>query len=122
MDQSTKDPNSHQVGGNHYKAPVEHWDFVWANHLDYFQGQITKYVARWKGKNGLQDLYKARHFLEKYINLVEKQQKDMQAPKRPGLVPEWPDAADDPAMNAVERMGRQRGDPSEPGRGYVNQG
>jgi hypothetical protein len=59
------------VGGNHYLSPIQHWDFVAANELDYFQGQITKYVCRWKNKNGLQDLLKARHFLDKYIELQE---------------------------------------------------
>lgn len=62
--------NKTQVGGTHYKGrKVEHWDFAAANDLDYFQGQITKYVTRWKNKNGLQDLEKAKHFLEKYIEL-----------------------------------------------------
>ena len=63
--------NATQVGGTHYNAPIQHWDYVIANDLDYFQGQITKYVTRWKNKNGLQDLYKARHFLDKYIEVTE---------------------------------------------------
>ena len=66
------DVNQVQVGGNHYKGTaVQHWDFAYHNNLDYFQGQITKYVTRWKLKNGVEDLYKAKHFLEKYIELVE---------------------------------------------------
>lgn len=65
--------NDRQVGGNHYKTGgEEHWDRVWRLKLDYFQGQITKYVERWRFKNGVQDLHKARHFLDKYIELVEK--------------------------------------------------
>ncbi len=64
--------NDKQVGGGHYGGgKVQHWDFVWAEELDYFQGQITKYIIRWKKKNGLQDLKKAQHFLDKYIELVE---------------------------------------------------
>lgn len=63
--------NDKQVGGDHYKSSIQHWDFVLANDLDYFQSQITKYVSRWKKKNGLKDLEKAQHFLEKYIE-VEK--------------------------------------------------
>lgn len=65
--------NSRQVGGEHYKKAkgvVEHWDIVDQHDLDYFQGQITRYVMRWKDKgNGVQDLEKAKHFLEKYIEL-----------------------------------------------------
>jgi hypothetical protein len=63
--------NETQVGGTHYaESSIQHWDFVWSNDLDYFQGQITKYVTRWKKKNGIEDLHKARHFLQKYIELV----------------------------------------------------
>lgn len=63
--------NDRQVGGNHYrdavgKCPhcggvIEHWD-LYAN-FPYLVGQITKYVTR--VKNGLQDLEKAAHFLQK---------------------------------------------------------
>lgn len=63
--------NDRQVGGKHYQSKIQHWDFVAANNLDYFQGQITKYVARWKNKGGVEDLKKARHFLDKYIELAE---------------------------------------------------
>lgn len=63
--------NSRQVAGNHYRSKIQHWDFVVANDLDYFQGQITKYVVRWKKKNGLADLLKAQHFLQKYIEVAQ---------------------------------------------------
>ena len=52
--------NERQVGGQHYGAEIQHWDFVASQGMDYFQGQITKYVTRWKKKNGLQDLEKAQ--------------------------------------------------------------
>lgn len=70
--QSHEEPaNTRQVGGDHYKTGgEEHWDRVHRLGLDYFQGQITKYVERWKKKNGVQDLMKARHFLDKYIELA----------------------------------------------------
>ena len=64
--------NERQVGGSHYGGGAQqHWDMVVQHELDYFQGQITKYVMRWKAKNGLQDLEKAQHFLEKYIEEVK---------------------------------------------------
>lgn len=65
--------NSRQVGGTHYKTGgEEHWDRVNRLQLDYFQGQITRYVERWKKKNGVEDLRKARHFLDKYIEIEER--------------------------------------------------
>lgn len=65
--------NRIQVGGTHYRAKdgEQHWDRVARLRLDYFQGQITKYVERWKLKNGLEDLLKAQHFMNKYIELVK---------------------------------------------------
>jgi hypothetical protein len=62
--------NERQVGGTHYKTGgEEHWDRVYRLGLDYFQAQITKYVERCWKKNGVQDLEKARHFLDKYIEI-----------------------------------------------------
>lgn len=63
--------NQRQVGGDHYKGDIQHWDLAAARGYDYFQGQITKYVDRWKKKGGIADLKKAQHFLQKYIELEE---------------------------------------------------
>lgn len=60
-----------QVGGTHYsKLPIQPWDYVARNGLGYFEGSIVKYVSRWKDKGGLEDLYKARHFLDKLIEVA----------------------------------------------------
>ena len=70
---SGSEANKIQIGGDHYKAAdgkgEEHWDRVSRLKLDYFQACITKYVERCWKKNGLQDLQKAQHFLQKYIEL-----------------------------------------------------
>lgn len=80
--------NDIQVGGLHYRTHIQHWDYVAANNLDYFQGQITKYVTRWKHKNGMQDLLKAKHFLDKYIELQGAAQEDAPvAVRREGDLP-----------------------------------
>lgn len=64
--------NTRQVGGEHYGlTKVQHWDLVVQFGWDYFQGQIIKYVMRCKKKNGLQDLEKAAHYLEKYIEEIK---------------------------------------------------
>lgn len=58
--------NKTQVGGLHYKgADMEHWDLVLALGLGYFEGQATKYVMRWRKKNGVEDLKKSVHYLQK---------------------------------------------------------
>jgi hypothetical protein len=74
-DKMKTNANHIQIGGDHYKATKpgqqEHWDIVATHGLDYFQGQITRYVMRWKKKAGLQDLKKGLHTLQKYVELVE---------------------------------------------------
>lgn len=63
--------NDRQVGGNHYhKGGEQHWDRQWRLYgRGYFIGCITKYVERYPHKNGIQDLEKAKHFIEKLIEL-----------------------------------------------------
>lgn len=64
--------NDTQVGGQHYKAKtIQPWDYIAANGLGYFEGNIVKYVSRWRHKGGLDDLRKARHYLDKLIELEE---------------------------------------------------
>lgn len=61
--------NERQVAGTHYKAEYQHWDWVSDIDLPYLPAQVTKYIVRWKKKNGRQDLEKALHFLEKLIEV-----------------------------------------------------
>ena len=64
--------NETQVGGDHYnKRPIQHWDFVASHDYGYLEGQVTKYVFRWRDKNGLQDLQKASHFLQKLSEVAD---------------------------------------------------
>ena len=59
-----------QIGGNHYKGlPIEPWNYIASNNLGYFEGNVVKYVTRWKVKGGIQDLEKALHYLQKLIDL-----------------------------------------------------
>ena len=58
---------SSQVGGSHYKSSIQPVDYIKANNLDFFQGNIIKYVSRYKEKGGIEDLRKAQHYLEKLI-------------------------------------------------------
>lgn len=69
QDLNSVDPNAQQVGGTHYQAEYQHWDLVTDCDLGYFEGQITKYIGRHIKKNGLQDVQKAAHFLDKLLDL-----------------------------------------------------
>jgi predicted ABC-type exoprotein transport system permease subunit len=76
MARSTKKANNTQVAGSHYNTPIQVWDFVYQNGMDYISGNIVKYVARFRDKNGLEDLYKARHYLDKLIEEVKEEENE----------------------------------------------
>lgn len=63
--------NDKQVGGLHYQAELQHWDLIEENGIGYLEGCATKYVTRWRKKNGRQDLEKALHYTDKLIELTE---------------------------------------------------
>lgn len=65
--------NEQQVGGAHYAVKaIQPWDYIVANNLGYLEGNIVKYVSRWKDKGGIEDLKKAQHYLQKLIEVTEK--------------------------------------------------
>lgn len=63
-----------QVDGTHYKdvpdGVQQHWNRMWGLYGEaWFVGNVTKYVERYRKKNGLKDLAKAKHYLDKLIEL-----------------------------------------------------
>ena len=64
--------NDFQIGGTHYKTlDVQSWDAITAWGLGFLDGNVVKYMSRWRKKAGLQDLLKAQHYLSKLIEEVE---------------------------------------------------
>ena len=73
IDANNAHNNAHQIGGNHYKnKAIQPWDYIVANDMGYLAGNIIKYVTRYKDKNGVEDLKKARHYLDKLIEVTVK--------------------------------------------------
>ena len=62
-------PNEKQIDGDHYRASIQHWDVIGIHGIGYLEGCATKYVTRHKNKNGLIDLEKAGHYVEKMLDL-----------------------------------------------------
>ena len=57
-----------QVGGEHYvKMKIQPWDIIESNDLDYWEGNALKYLLRWRYKNGVEDLEKAKHYIDYLI-------------------------------------------------------
>jgi hypothetical protein len=68
-----KEPaNEGQIGGTHYKKlTIQPWDYILLNSIGYCEGSAIKYLSRWRDKGGIQDLYKAKHFIDKLIEHEE---------------------------------------------------
>lgn len=65
-------PNERQVGGDHYRTEYQHWDLMGdLIGADYFVAQITRYLTRWRKKEGVRDVEKALHYFEKLRSLID---------------------------------------------------
>lgn len=62
--------NDKQVGGSHYRSNCSHWDYCIEANVPYLEGCASKYLVRWRKKNGLQDLEKAQHYMEKRLDSI----------------------------------------------------
>lgn len=77
--QANSGANSEQVGGSHYVSMgVQPWDAMesWMSYesfAGFLRGNAIKYLARTDKKGGIEDLKKARHYLNKLIELMEAQ-------------------------------------------------
>lgn len=59
-----------QVGGTHYSdLNIEPIQFIEANSLGFHEGNIVKYISRWQAKNGIEDLKKAKWYVERLLEL-----------------------------------------------------
>jgi hypothetical protein len=57
---------------DHYEQGIPCWDYISSHNMDFLQGNVIKYVTRFKHKNGLEDLIKAKTYLDKLITELNK--------------------------------------------------
>ena len=73
VDNPKPSPLTEQVGGSHYKnLAIQPVEFIHKNGLNFIEGAVVKYICRWRNKNGVEDLKKARHYLDMLIEMEEK--------------------------------------------------
>ncbi len=66
-------PLTTQVAGGHYKGlTIQPVQYIHANGIGYFEGNVIKYVTRWRAKGGVADLEKAKHYIDLLIELESK--------------------------------------------------
>lgn len=70
MNEAPHDALSVQVAGTHYKGlSIQPVQYIHANGIGYFEGNVIKYVTRWRAKGGIADLEKAKHYIDMLIEL-----------------------------------------------------
>ena len=61
-----------QVGGTHYTdCAIQPITYIWANKLGFSEGNMVKYITRWKSKGGIKDLKKTAHHCALLIEEAE---------------------------------------------------
>lgn len=100
-----------QHGGTHYKQfkNFEPWDVITAWNLGYLDGTALKYIARWRHKNGIEDLQKAVHFLTKCIETELAKSPVSPVAERNQLLPVRPNTGNGDVM--VQLFGAGQPDP-----------
>jgi hypothetical protein len=67
---SGRTPLASQVAGNHYaKLAIQPVEYILRNNLDYFAGNVIKYITRHKSKGGAEDIRKAIHYCQLILEL-----------------------------------------------------
>jgi len=53
----------------HYaSSEIEPIDYIIANKLSYCEGNVVKYITRWRKKGGIEDLKKAKQYIDFIID------------------------------------------------------
>jgi hypothetical protein len=75
---STTKSDDVQIGGEHYRSKsIQQWEameawFTPREFIGYLRGNVIKYIGRYPDKNGIEDLRKAKHYLDKLIEMETK--------------------------------------------------
>lgn len=75
---SSSRPSATQIGGSHYTdMTIQPVEYILANNIPFVEGCVIKYVSRWRAKGGVEDLKKAKHFLDLLIEHEERPEQEM---------------------------------------------
>ena len=56
----------------HYDFVIQPIEYILRNGLGFCEGNVVKYISRWKMKNGRDDLLKAKHYIDILIAELDK--------------------------------------------------
>lgn len=61
---------------SHYKSKIQPVDFIVANNIPFIEGNIIKYIFRYRNKDGITDLLKAKYYLDMLIEQYAAEQEE----------------------------------------------
>jgi len=59
-----------KINPDYYTKGIETTDYIISHSMNYLEGNLVKYVTRYKFKNGLEDLLKAKWYLDRLIEIT----------------------------------------------------
>ena len=57
---------------DHYRTDIQPIEYIVANNMGFCEGNVIKYISRWEMKGGIDDLEKAKHYIEMLIEQENK--------------------------------------------------
>lgn len=83
-----------QYGGNHYKdMMIQPLEYALANNLGICEHAVVKYISRWRAKGGVEDLRKAKHYIDILIeretnpnDMIAAANVSEKTPRAPGVI------------------------------------
>ncbi len=57
---------------DHYRTDIQPIEYIVANNMGFCEGNVVKYISRWEMKGGIDDLEKAKHYIEMLIEQENK--------------------------------------------------
>ena len=67
--------NTNKIKPTYYGSGIDVIEFCLRNNLTFMQGNVIKYVTRYKNKNGIEDLEKAKEYIERLIEFEKRSEK-----------------------------------------------
>lgn len=68
-------PKDSKIKPSYYGTGIDVIEFCLRNNLTFMQGNVIKYVTRYKSKNGIEDLEKAKEYIERLIEFEKRSEK-----------------------------------------------
>jgi hypothetical protein len=64
-----------KIKPSYYGTGIDVIEFCLRNNLTFMQGNVIKYVTRYKNKNGIEDLEKAKEYIDRLIEFEKRSEK-----------------------------------------------